>query len=257
MRYLNKFILLAKKDYIIPSLAIVCVIALILYGPISQDPNYHIFADQRSLLNIPNFLNVITNLPFVFVGLLGIKVVTKIKEKKLKNISFMVFTGFLLVTIGSSYYHLWPNNITLVYDRIPIVIIVMSFFAWVIYECISPRKGCKALIIFNIIGLISVIYWIITEQFGKGDLRWYGVVQFYPIVAIPIMLVLYKSTFKHWKEVGLIFLLFAIARLSEKFDAEIYNFLNEIISGHSIKHLFMAGAGYEIVVLLHDRLKTI
>ncbi len=91
----------------------------------------------------------------------------------------------------------------------------MSFFAWVIYECISPRKGCKALIIFNIIGLISVIYWIITEQFGKGDLRWYGVVQFYPIVAIPIMLVLYKSTFKHWKEVRLIFLLFAIARLSE------------------------------------------
>ena len=99
-----------------------------------------------------------------------------------------------------------------------------------------------------------MIYWIITEQFGKGDLRWYGLVQFFPIVAIPLMLGLYKSTFKQWKEVGVIFLLFAIARLFEKFDTETYNFLNEIISGHSLKHLFMAGAGYEIVVLLRHRL---
>ena len=185
---------------------------------------------------------------------MGIKVVTKIKEKKLKNISFMVFMGFLLVTIGSSYYHLWPNNITLVYDRIPIAIIVMSFFALIIYQCISPRKGYKALIIFNIIGLISVIYWIVTEHIGKGDLRWYGLVQFFPILAIPLMLGLYQSTFKQWKKVGLIFLLFAIARLFEKFDKETYNFLNEIISGHSLKHLFMAAAGYEIVVLLRHRL---
>lgn len=102
---------------------------------------------------------------------------------------------------------------------------------------------------------MSVVYWIITEHEGNGDLRWYGMVQFFPILAIPVMLRLYNSTFKHWKQIALIFLLFGIARISEMFDKEIYNLLNEIISGHSLKHLFMAAAGYEIIVLLRYRLK--
>jgi len=39
-----------------------------LLPPIAQDPSYHQFADQRTLLGIPNFWNVVSNLPFVLVG---------------------------------------------------------------------------------------------------------------------------------------------------------------------------------------------
>lgn len=244
-----------KKDYIIPSLAIISVIALIIHGPIAQNQDYHVIADARKFCGIPNVINVITNLPFALVGLLGMQVVSSIKEKKLMRICFMICTGFLFVTIGSGYYHLRPNNNTLVYDRIPIIIIVMSFFAFIIYDSISLKRGYEALIILNIIGVMSVIYWIITEHTGNGDVRWYGMVQFFPILAIPVMLKLYNSTYKHWKQIALIFLLFGIARISEMFDNEIYHLLNEIISGHSLKHLFMAAAGYEIIVLLRYRIK--
>lgn len=54
----------------------------------------------------------------------------------------------------------------------------------------------------------------------------------------------------------MIFLFFGLAKLTEKFDKEIYLFLRGAISGHSLKHLFMAAAGYEIVIMMSDRIKT-
>ena len=153
---------MTKRDYIIPSLSLLCVIGLLINGPIPQEQSYHDFADQREALGTRNFLNVITNLPFAIVGLLGFKEVGKINEKKLKFITDAIFVGFLLVALGSGYYHLWPGNDTLVYDRIPIVIIVMSFFALIIYDCINPRTGYNALITLNIIGIISVVKFFLT-----------------------------------------------------------------------------------------------
>lgn len=239
-----------KKQFIIPLLALLCVIALLILGPIRQDQNYHDFADQRKLWNIPNFLNVITNLPFAIVGLLGLQLTRNIKENELKYIFFTLFTGFLLLTLGSGYYHWLPENNTLVYDRIPIVIILMSFLAFIIYTCINKRTGYKTFFIFNIIGVMSVIYWAITESMGNGDLRWYGMVQFFPIIAIPLILILYNSLIEFRKEIILIFLFFGLAKVSERLDKEIYYLLNKTISGHSLKHLFMVAAGYKIVVLM-------
>ena len=43
-----------------------------MLGPIPQDPAYHNFTDRRSLLGIPNFGNVASNLPFIGIGALGL-----------------------------------------------------------------------------------------------------------------------------------------------------------------------------------------
>ena len=199
------------KQFIIPLLASLCVISLVILGPVPQDQSYHNFADQRKLWNISNFLNVATNLPFALVGFLGLKGVKNIEVKELMHISFTLFIGFILVTLGSGYYHWLPNNTTLVYDRIPITIILISFFAFIIYTSKNETMGYKALLIFNIIGISSVIYWIVSEKLGKGDLRWYGMVQFFPIIAIPLILILYKPKIKFRKEITLIFLFFGLA----------------------------------------------
>ena len=45
---------------------------LSLLPPIPQDQGYHEFADQRMLLSIPNFWNVVSNLPFIAVGGVGL-----------------------------------------------------------------------------------------------------------------------------------------------------------------------------------------
>lgn len=239
-----------KKQYIIPLLALLCVIALLILGPIPQDQNYHVFADQRKLWNIPNFLNVVTNLPFALIGLLGLRGIRNIKENELKHIFFTLFIGFLFLTVGSGYYHWFPQNGTLVYDRIPIVIILMSFFAFIIYTCINKIAGDNAFLVLNIIGVISVIYWAFSESMGKGDLRWYVMVQFFPVIAIPLILSLYPTSIQFRKDIILIFLFFGLAKLGERFDKEIYHLLSGILSGHSLKHLFMAVAGYKIVDMM-------
>ena len=43
----------------------------LLLPPIPQDQGYHDFADHRTMFGIPNFWNVVSNLPFVAVGAVG------------------------------------------------------------------------------------------------------------------------------------------------------------------------------------------
>lgn len=243
-----------QKDYFIPILAIACIIALVFYGPIPQDQQYHFFADARKKFGIPNFLNVITNLPFLIIGLGGLAVAKKAKEKELRQICVVLFSGFLLLTFGSGYYHWIPNNISLVYDRLPMVIIFMSFFSLIIYDHSNRSVGYRSFISLTTLGLLSVLYWIWSEQQGYGDLRWYAMVQFFPLLAIPLILLLYKSPFNYTKYVVLIFLFFILAKIAEHFDEEIYLSLNKIISGHSLKHLFMAAAEFEILIMLKHRI---
>jgi hypothetical protein len=237
------------RNYIIPTLAILCAIVLLVADPIPQRQDYHHFADERNLLGIPNFLNVITNLPFFLVGIAGILEVRRLKEKELKHIFRTLFSAFLLLAIGSGYYHWSPENITLVYDRIPIVIILMSFFAFIIYISISKSIGYKAFYSLSVVGILSVIYWIMTENAGVGDVRWYGMVQFFPVFAIPIILVLYGTPRVFRKQLLLIFIFFGLAKFAEMFDKQIYDVLGCTISGHPLKHLLMAWAGYQIVTI--------
>src|SRR5690242_7814928 len=87
-------------------------------SPISQDPSYHHFTDNRTLFAIPNFYNVITNVPFVFLGLLGLHLF--VRENTVSRYmlpALCLFIGVTAIGFGSAYYHFNPNNKTLVWDR--------------------------------------------------------------------------------------------------------------------------------------------
>ncbi|MBR1271925.1 hypothetical protein JQ629_31030 [Bradyrhizobium sp. AUGA SZCCT0222] len=53
-------------------LMIVTLAGLLPFPPLLQNQNYHQFADQRNLFGIPNFWNVVSNLPFIAVGAAGL-----------------------------------------------------------------------------------------------------------------------------------------------------------------------------------------
>ena len=46
---------------------VITILVVILVPTVSQDQGYHKFADQRNILGIPHFWNVITNFPFLVV----------------------------------------------------------------------------------------------------------------------------------------------------------------------------------------------
>ena len=61
-----------QKLITIISIAVIGIIAVMLQSPMQQDVSYHQFADNRCIEFIPNAVNVISNLSFVIIGLMGL-----------------------------------------------------------------------------------------------------------------------------------------------------------------------------------------
>jgi len=221
---------------------------------ISQDLAYHHFADIRTLYSIPNFWNVLSNLPFIFVGLAGMVLAAKSSHtmlQELKPAYILFFIGITAVAFGSGYYHLWPSNQTLVWDRLPMTIGFMSIFAILIAEFISVKAGRTFFIPLVVIGIASVFYWDYTESINAGDLRFYGLVQFLPMLLIPLILLMYKPAFTHAGLYWAVLLAYGLAKIAEMGDQEAYELLG--LSGHSIKHLLAAAAPWMFYLALKKR----
>ena len=111
-------------------LAAVSLAALLLVPPIPQSQIYHVFADRQTLLGIPNFWNVASNLPFLLVGVLGL-----LNANVRRELSATVFfLGVLLTGFSSSYYHWQPNDLGLFWDRMPMSVAFMAILANVVEE---------------------------------------------------------------------------------------------------------------------------
>ena len=171
-------------------------IGMTFINPVCQDIDYHPFADRNDYFSIPNFWNVVSNLPFLIIGGWGMLFVAFKGQRITKILQpnyFILFFGILLTGIGSSYYHWNPNNQTLVWDRLPMTISFMSVFSVIIGEYIGTKHARVLLFSLLTLGVSSVFYWNYTESIGCGDLRMYIAVQFFPMVLIPMIMVLFKS----------------------------------------------------------------
>ncbi len=241
-----------KKYIILAVIAFTVIVAIIMKGAILQDVKYHNFADNRNLYSIPNFWNVISNLPFFIIGLAGIIFMFYQKNKGNKiplfvN-CFVFFLGIFFTGIGSAYYHYAPANQTLVWDRLPMTISFMSFFSIIIGEYICEKSAKRILLPLLLIGLMSIIYWQMTESRGVGDLRFYAMVQFLPIVLIPLILVLFHSKEKNVIYYWIIIMAYGLAKFFEANDDLIYYY--SFLSGHTIKHFFAACAPLMFLIKL-------
>lgn len=239
--------------------ALICVTALIgisFVPALPQDVLYHDFADRRSFLDIPNFFDVLSNLPFVMVGLLGLWAlrggVTSGGKAGLLLHYRIFFIGVLLTGFGSAYYHWAPDNHTLVWDRLPMTVAFMAFFSALVGESMSLRAGQRLLWPLLLAGFFSVAWWHFTEQAGRGDLRPYVLVQFLPIVLIPYILLAFPAPFRSNRAIWYLIVCYLLAKVLEALDVYLFD-LGEIISGHSLKHLSAALATYWMLHALLTR----
>jgi len=222
--------------------SVIAALVIMLVPSVSQDPGYHNFVDQRNISGIPNFWNVVTNIPFLVLGITGF---FKIQNQELRGVLpdlfkayLTFFLGLVLTGLGSGYYHLDPSNSTLVGDRMAITVTFMSFFVLIFGESISTRTASRLLVPLLFLGLASVVYWNITENLGTGDLRFYALVQFLPMLLIPLMLLFYGSCLSGRRWILAIILVYGAAKIAEMYDQQIYELIG--FSGHSLKHLIAA-----------------
>ena len=223
-------------------LSMLALVVTLLSDPIAQDPLYHEFSDSRNLLSIPNFFNVVSNVPFLIVGLLGLIRITQSKVKLIEEfkVAYLIFfSSVFLTALGSAYYHWWPTNESLIWDRLPMTLAFMSLFSIIIAEFISIKTARRLIWPLLVIGLFSVLYWMVGELKGQGDLRIYVLVQFLPIILSVLILLGFTSRFSNNRIFFWLIICYALAKLLEHFDEQVYSTL-KMISGHSLKHIIVA-----------------
>jgi hypothetical protein len=198
---------------------------------------------------VPYAFNVLSNAPFLLVGALGIAFAWRRRDTFVDPDEawpyLVFFVGVGVTAFGSGYYHLAPGDRRLVWDRLPIAMAFMALFAAVIGERVSVRLGLVLLGPLMALGLASVFYWS-----AAGDLRPYYFVQGYPLVAIPLLLVLVPPRYTRGLDLVLGVAWYAAAKLCELCDGEVYRLLGGAVSGHTLKHLLSAAGAFWVLRML-------
>jgi predicted membrane channel-forming protein YqfA (hemolysin III family) len=248
----------------VPLFLLFCIAAIgaffLTVPPIPQSLPYHAFADQRPLLGIPHMLNVASNLPFCIVGIWGIFYMASAQSHRpgafllpAERWPYLVyFIGLLLTGIGSSYYHADPNNDRLVWDRAGLTIAFMGVFTAILTERLGRGFGGWLLGVLVSLGLASVFYWHWTEQHGAGDLRFYYVVQFFPLLALPVLLLCFAPRYTGTADLVAMLAAYLLAKVLELLDGQVYA-QGGIVSGHTLKHLLGGVSAYLILHMLQHR----
>ncbi|KAL9297924.1 hypothetical protein ACSQ67_023820 [Phaseolus vulgaris] len=265
--------------------ALFCFLVLMIVTPaIHQSQDYHNFADHRKFFGIPNALNVISNFPFLVIGLVGLVLCHRGNYFSLSLQGEIwgwtcFYVGVAAVAVGSSYYHLKPDDARLVWDRLPMTVAFTSIIAIFIIERIDEWKGTVSIIPLLLAGIISIVYWrqayclfnssecqklsfvifdVIIPLFDFylrffDDLRPYALVQFVPCIAIPLMAILLPPMYTHstyWLWAAGSYLL---AKVLEATDEVVYEWTHHIVSGHTLKHLAAAMVPVFLTFMLAKR----
>ncbi len=159
------------------------------------------------------------------------------------------FLGVLLTAAGSAYYHLAPDNPRLFWDRLPMTVAFMALICAQIVDRIHVRAGLLLLVPALLLGAASVIYWRATEIAGSGNVLPYGVLQGYAGVILLVIAVLYPSRYTRGADIYWALVAYAASKLFEALDDALLA-AGGLISGHSLKHLAAAVAGFVLCRML-------
>ena len=244
---------LHRKLFAIALLTIAALLAVAAMSPIPQPERYHDFADQRTVLGVPHALNVVSNLGFLIVGVVGLRRLSKsgasFADARERRPYAVFFASLVGVAFGSSYYHHAPSHGSLFWDRLPMSLASISLLSAVLVEGLGPRIGLRLFPWLAAAGPLSVVYWMWSERAGVGDLRLYGLVHFYPMLLIPLLMAMFAPRYTRGRDLLVVLAIYAVALVAERLDREAFA-AGGWISGHSLKHVLAAvAAGWAIRML--------
>ncbi|MDG2284623.1 MAG: alkaline phytoceramidase [Alphaproteobacteria bacterium] len=247
---------------ILMSVSALLIVVAAFAPAIPQDPAFHLFADIRLLCGVPRFGDVMSNIPFTVVGLWGLWGVTGARSRRLfarpgDGLPYRVFfAAVTMIGLGSGYYHWEPSTERLFWDRLPMTVAFMAFFSAFTADRIDRRAGIVwVLPIAVTLGIASLVYWSWSESIGRGDLRPYALIQFGPMLILPLMTWLFpERKLTDGRYLAAVLAVYGLAIVVALFDHEILNLTGGLVSGHSLKHLIAASACVFPIAMLRARL---
>ena len=264
---------------IIMLLLVVLISTFFLFvAPIQQPQKYHNFADKRRFLCschavtegfflppgmersnnagfiIPYFGDVVPNTVIFAGGVFGLVLLRfESSEEELDpsrtwqlHVCLPIFFyATVAISVGSTYYHWNPNDTTLVWDRIPMTLAFVSIFCFMLEEYTTSNDGILLMPKLLVLGVLSVLYWRWTD-----DLRLYLLVQFLPLLVIAVLLICCQPRHGGVVQQALALVCYALAKVSEEWDYEVFSITNQRISGHSLKHVLAGLASISVASML-------
>ncbi|MSR74946.1 MAG: hypothetical protein EXS14_05710 [Planctomycetes bacterium] len=222
--------------------ALLCALLVVLLPAVPQDPGYHSFHATASCCGLSHAELVLTNLPFLWVGIAALFALLSPSRSSLTRaeaLPWIVATlGIVATGLGSAWYHASPCTERLFWDRLPMTVAFAGLLAAAIAERLGPRCGTYALVALLLIDPATVFWWKHTEALGVGNLVPYALAQFLPLILMPVLMALTpRRTTGLLAWIGAV-VLYALAKLLEQADGSLGHTL--VLSGHGWKHVLAA-----------------
>lgn len=220
---------------------------------IAQDPAYHHFADQGHWAGIAHPLDVLSNLPFALFGILGLVQITQIRALQAHGTTLthplrcaqMFCVGLIATTLGSSYYHLDPQDATLLWDRLGMAVAFVGILGLLAATQVSARAATWTLVMASLGAVAALASWHLY-----GNLLPWVVLQAGGLLLILGMGMLRPSAARMSKAPILwvmLALAYGVAKVFELQDHQVAELLNGAFTGHTIKHLLASAAALPVL----------
>ena len=237
---------LSRKEAALLVLAVLLA-ALALFGPeLPASVHQHGFADQRMLWGIPCALDVLSNLPFAAAGLWGLLWLRGVDRPSLGAASrasaHLFFAGLVFTAIGSTLYHLRPDDAGLLWDRLGMVLPFAGLLGLAASGRVSARAGGTAMGAVLLAGPAAVLCWSHT-----GNLLPWAVVQLGGMLVVLVLALLPRRAGTLQVHLGGVIAMYGLAKLFEAADHAVFEATAQWVSGHSLKHLLAAGAAAPVL----------
>lgn len=249
-----------REAFLVASALLLLLLGLLAPG--MTGPAASTFSDIRSLGGLPNALDVLSNLPFLVLGLLGLQRLHQLEHghdhrhmpgvahEELPDSSldcaWLFFAGLVLVSAGSAFYHLQPDDVLrLAGDRAAMAVAFAGVIGLAVSDRVSQRAGWPAACVALAGGLLAVAAFHET-----GNVTPWAVVQFGGMVLVVVLAMLQPvpngARAMHIK-LGWLIAAYALAKVLELADGAVFEFSGHLVSGHSLKHVVAALAALPVL----------
>jgi hypothetical protein len=216
-------------------------------GPVIRDAGFAgaPFADGHAWGALPNAMDVLSNLPFAVAGLWGLWRVRRARQHApdaALDGARMFFAGLILTALGSTWYHLQPDGLRLVADRVGMAVAFAGMIGLAISERVSPRAGPLAAWFMLAAGWLAA-----AIGHATGNVLPWALVQFGGMALIVGLAFVKPVQRAIGLQLGAVIFLYALAKLFEVADHGIFDATHHLISGHSLKHLTAALAAWPVL----------
>lgn len=154
--------------------------------------------------------------------------------------------GLFLTAFGSAFYHLAPDNIRLIWDRLPIALVCVGLLVGVRGDTQGGSKSGIDVIVLTLYAVASVAWWAITDGNGAGDLRPYLLLQGLALILIPLWQAIHRAPRTDRIAFAAAMVLYILAKVAEVLDHEIATAFG-FVTGHTLKHLIATAATAAVV----------